>query len=177
MLQVTKTTLLLVFIALLASCGPEPLTVQDLGKDHPMVGTQAPTFSLPVLEVEGDHAEGAELSLESLRGKTVVLDFWATWCVPCHFQIPVLNGIAKDYATRDVVVLGVAVDAEGWKIVAPFVAQEGFEYPVLLGDEQLAKTFGAPGFPYSMIIDPQGQIVSIHMGITGNAAYGKHLPK
>ncbi len=168
MRQVFKDTALITAILFATACGP--LDLESAEDAHPLIGTIAPEFSLPVLD-------GGELSLESLRGKTVVLDFWATWCAPCVFQIPILNALASEYADRGVVVLGVAVDVEGREAVAPFAAQEGIQYPILLGDEELAKLFGAPGFPYSLVIDPQGQIVARHMGITDKAAYRKHLPE
>jgi peroxiredoxin len=171
MFQATKNASLIAFLCCGLSCGPsEGPGVKSLESSHPLLGTQAPDFTLPILD-------GGELSLESLRGKTVLLDFWATWCAPCHFQIPVLNAIAKEYGDREVVVLGLSVDVEGREVVAPFVAEEGVQYTVLLADEELARAFGAPGFPYSMIIDPRGQIRSVHMGITGKDAYRKHLPK
>jgi thiol-disulfide isomerase/thioredoxin len=168
MLQVFKNTAVMMVLVFITACGP--LDLKKVEDAHPLIGTTAPEFSLALLD-------GGELSLESLRGKTVILDFWATWCAPCVFQIPILNALASEYADRDVVVLGVAVDVEGWEVVEPFVTQEGVQYPILLGDEELAKIFGAPGFPYSLVIDPQGQIVSRHMGITDKAAYRNHLPE
>lgn len=171
MFQVTKNASLMALLCFAFSCGPsEAPGLKDLESSHPLLGTQAPDFSLQTLD-------GGEMSLESLRGKTVLLDFWATWCAPCHFQIPVLNAISKEYGDREVVVLGLSVDVEGREVVAPFAAEEGIQYTILLADEELARTFGAIGFPYSMIIDPQGQIRSVHMGITGKDAYRKHLPK
>ena len=168
MLQAIKNTAIILVLISIAACGP--LDLENAEDAHPLIGTTAPEFSLPLLG-------GGELSLETLRGKTVVLDFWATWCAPCVFQIPILNALASEYADRGVVVLGVAVDVEGREAVEPFAAQEGIQYPVLLGDEELAKLFGAPGFPYSLVIDSEGQIVARHMGITDKAAYRKHLPE
>lgn len=109
--------------------------------------------------------DGQEYSLGGLKGKTVVIDFWATWCPPCEFQIPVLNAVYDAWRDRDVVVLGVAVDAEGAEIVAPYAVEHGIRYPVLLGDEALARSFGAVGFPTSVLIAPDGNMSRAHAGL------------
>lgn len=117
----------------------------------------APEFSLPDLA-------GATVSLAGLRGKPVVVDFWATWCAPCEFQIPVLNDFHDRHAGR-VEVVGVAVDAGGREVVAPYAAERGIRYRVVLGDEALAQRFGAIGFPTLFVLRPDGTIDSTHMGL------------
>ena len=117
----------------------------------------APDFALPDLA-------GETVTLAALRGKPVVLDFWATWCTPCEFQIPVLNEFYDRHAGR-VEVVGVAVDAGGRDAVAPFAAEHGIRYRVLLGDEALAQRFGAIGFPTLYVLRADGTIVATHMGI------------
>jgi thiol-disulfide isomerase/thioredoxin len=117
----------------------------------------APDFALEDLA-------GETVSLAALRGKPVVLDFWATWCTPCEFQIPVLNEFYDRHAGR-VEVVGVAVDAGGRDAVAPFAAEHGIRYRVLLGDEALAQRFGAIGFPTLYVLRADGAIVATHTGI------------
>jgi thiol-disulfide isomerase/thioredoxin len=109
--------------------------------------------------------DGREFSLDGLKGQTVVLDFWATWCPPCEFQIPVLNAIYDAWRERGVVVLGVAVDAEGAEVVAPYASEHKVRYPVLLGDESLARAFGAVGFPTSVLVAPDGTMSRAHAGL------------
>ncbi len=120
-------------------------------------------FSLPDLA-------GNSVSLSGLRGKTVVIDFWATWCAPCIFQIPELNAFHN--AHRDdpgVAVLGVSVDAEGLEVVVPYAEEQGIQYTVLLGNESLAKKLGAPGFPWLLILGPDGAPASAHTGFLEHA--------
>lgn len=117
----------------------------------------APDFSLERLRGE------ETLSLADFRGRTLVIDFWATWCAPCLEQIPLLNAFAAEY--EQVAVVGVAVDAEGRRVVAPFAETHGINYPVLLGDEGLARRYGAPGFPSLAIVDPGGRMTSLHVGL------------
>ncbi|HEX2484813.1 MAG TPA: TlpA disulfide reductase family protein [Myxococcota bacterium] len=117
----------------------------------------APDFALPDLA-------GATVSLAELRGKPAVIDFWATWCTPCEFQIPVLNALHERHGER-ISVVGVAVDAGGREVVAPYAAEHRIRYRVLLGDEALAQRFGAIGFPTLFVLRADGTIDSTHVGI------------
>ncbi len=124
----------------------------------------------PALDFSLQDLAGNQVSLAGLRGKTVVIDFWATWCAPCIFQIPELNAFYN--AHRDdpsVAVLGVSVDAEGLEVVVPYAEEQNIQYTVLLGSERLAKKLGAPGFPWLLIIGPDGAAASSHIGFLEQA--------
>lgn len=119
--------------------------------------TLAPAFTLPDLA-------GGEVSLAELRGRPVLIDFWATWCAPCERQVPVLNAFHDKFGDR-IPVLGVSIDVDGARSVAPFVKQHGLRYRVLLGDEGLAQDYDAFGFPTLFVIRPDGSIHSSHVGV------------
>jgi thiol-disulfide isomerase/thioredoxin len=120
---------------------------------------RAPAFTLPDLQ-------GRPVQLADFGGRTVVIDFWATWCPPCLFQVPELNAFWKKHRDAgDVAVIGVAVDAEGAEVVGPWVEEQGVEYPILLGDEDLARRFGAQGFPTLAIVRSDGTLASLHVGL------------
>ena len=123
---------------------------------------EAPAWELPDLE-------GETIQSSSYAGKTLVIDFWATWCPPCLFQIPILNAFQAKHADADVVVVGVAVDAEGAEVVKPFAEKNGIQYQIVIGDERLARKFGAPGFPALAIVGRDGKIDSMHVGLMEEA--------
>ena len=145
----------------LASCAPDEGGGSSRGNGANSL--VAPDFTLPDLE-------GRPVSLADFRGKTVVIDFWATWCPPCIFQVPELNEFWRDHReSSEVVVLGVAVDVEGAEVVAPWVAEQNVEYAILIGDEDLAREFGAMGFPTLVIVAPDGRVDSLHVGLIEKA--------
>ena len=119
---------------------------------------EAPDFTLATLD-------GGTVHLADLRGKTVVIDFWATWCLPCEFQVPALNAFWEAHeADGDVEVLGVSVDFGEPEVVAKWVDSKGVRYKVLLGGDDAARSFGAQGFPTLYIVGPDGIVDSEHAG-------------
>ncbi|MBW2313277.1 MAG: TlpA family protein disulfide reductase [Deltaproteobacteria bacterium] len=142
----------------------------DAGAGHAAVAAPAadddrmaaPSWELPDLE-------GKLIQSGAYAGKTVVMDFWATWCPPCLFQIPILNAIQAKHVGDGIVVIGVAVDAEGAEVVKPYAQENGIEYQLVIGDEGLARKFGAPGFPALAVVSPDGKIDSMHVGLIEEA--------
>jgi thiol-disulfide isomerase/thioredoxin len=117
----------------------------------------APDFRLPRLG-------GGEVAFDDLRGRIVVIDFWATWCLPCEETVPELNAFYDAHREEGVEVIGISIDEEGEDVVAEWIARHGVRYPILLGDVGLAQRFAAPGFPATFFVAPDGTITDPHVG-------------
>jgi len=148
--------------ALACGAGPEepaePAAGDAPGQAEDEGGAKAPDFTLPLLD-------GGEVTLSDLRGTTVLIDFWATWCPPCEFQIPILNEVYREYRDRGVEILGVSVDTAGREAVRAYLEKHEAIYPIVLGSEALARRFGAMGFPALAVVAPDGRIHRIHVGL------------
>ncbi|HET9693636.1 MAG TPA: redoxin domain-containing protein [Steroidobacteraceae bacterium] len=111
--------------------------------------------------------EGALRSLKDWHGKSLIVNFWATWCAPCRREIPLLQRIARERAADGFEVVGIAVDFRD-KVLA-YADEMKIEYPLLIGEQDAldaAAAFGveAIGFPFTIFTDKQGHIVAAHMG-------------
>ncbi|HUH15603.1 MAG TPA: TlpA disulfide reductase family protein [Gaiellaceae bacterium] len=113
---------------------------------------EAPAFSLERLD------GGGELSLASLRGKTVVLNFWASWCSPCKDEAPLLQEASERWAAKDVVFVGIDVkDFRG--DARAFVERYGITYPnVYDGKGSTIGRYGVTGYPETYFVDPDGRV-------------------
>ena len=105
----------------------------------------------------------------SLSGKVVVVNFWATWCVPCVEEIPGFNNVYKEFGPQGLVIVGVAMDDEGKSMVEPFLKKHPIVYPVVIGSEALADKFGLEGYPITMVFDRAGKLVKTLQGLKGES--------
>ena len=144
---------------------------QNLFADSPKVASlsgTAPDFSL-------HDATGADIRLAAYRGKVVLLNFWATWCLPCKTEIPWLSEFEQAYSNRGFSVIGVSMDEDGWKSVRPYMEAQQMKYPVGLGDEDLAKLYGVNSLPMTLLIDREGRVAGKHVGIVSKSDYENEI--
>ncbi len=125
----------------------------------------APDLTLPVLfAADGVGPKGSEVALADLEGRTVVLNFWASWCPPCRDEAPLLDDIAGRYGGRGVLVLGLDTQDLSDNALG-FIRQFGLTYPSLRdgsGDSEAA--FEVTGLPETFILDAEGRIAHRHIG-------------
>ncbi len=122
------------------------------GEAKPPPAEPAPPFDLPLVG-------GGRVTLASLHGQTVLVDFWATWCPPCLLEIPELNAVSQDLAGSGARVLAISVDGLTLEALAEWVGQKGVQYPVALGDTALATAYGADAFPFHVVLGGDGQVL------------------
>jgi peroxiredoxin len=140
---------LVVLAMLLAACGPAPQATAT---------KVAPVFDLPDLN-------GGRVSLADLKGKVLVVDFWATWCGPCITEIPHYAEFWRKNQPRGVEVLGIVMDSGSPDDILDFVREHKIPYRQLLGDDEIAGEFGVnQGFPTTFVIDGEGVIRSKILG-------------
>src|ERR1700684_383465 len=113
----------------------------------------APDFTLQSLD-------GNSMLLSDLRGKAVLLNFWATWCSPCKIEMPWFIELQKQYGARGLQIVGVAMDDSSKEDIAKFAKDMGVNYPVLLGKEEVGDAYGGvPALPETFFIGRDGKIV------------------
>jgi thiol-disulfide isomerase/thioredoxin len=156
-------TAVAVYVALLGSRATgETSAFADAGK-------LAPTWTLTDVNGKAIHSS-------DLKGKVVVLDFWATWCGPCRMEIPGFIALQKQYGDQGLIVVGASVDEGGAAVVKKFADQLGINYSVGVADETLQGAFGEiVGLPTTFIIDRQGRLVDKHLGLTAQSEFEAEL--
>lgn len=118
----------------------------------------------PAAPLELESLSGKPVSLESFRGKVVLLDFWATWCEPCLEELPDLVNLHRKYADKGFALVGVSMDAEGRRVVEPFVKRHAIPYPILLAHGDAPRGWLLPGLPTAYLISRDQKIVRRYLG-------------
>ncbi|HQY61853.1 MAG: TlpA family protein disulfide reductase [Myxococcales bacterium] len=135
------------------------------------IGKVAPDFTLPVLS-NGDALgpKTEQIALASLKGRPVLLDYWATWCGPCQAEAPVVDRIYRRHKERGLVVLGVNVNAKNdLDSVAPWVQRKGLSFPILHDfDNSGSAAFNVTNIPTLVLISREGKVVAIRTGVTSD---------
>jgi thiol-disulfide isomerase/thioredoxin len=149
-----------------ASADSSPTSFSGLVKSAP-----APDFTLESLD-------GRNLRLSDLRGKAVLLNFWATWCAPCKIEMPWFVELQSQYGSQGLQIVGVAMDDSSKDDIAKFAKDMGVNYPVLIGKEAVGDAYGGvPALPESFFIGRDGKIVDRIIGLKGKGEIEDDIKK
>ena len=146
--------LFLGFSFLVTGCGSEETdTVDDLGSERVNADLDTTASGAPIIRA-------AEFDLKDYRGDVVLLNFWATWCAPCRAEMPDLVQIQEELRGEGLQIIGVAMDQEGKKVVAPFVARRPLNYPIVTDPQgKIGEEYGGiPALPTTLLIGRDGEV-------------------
>ncbi len=135
---------------------PTEVTPPPEVKRRGLLHNEAPDFTLEALE-------GKKINLKSLRGKTVLIDFWATWCAPCLMAMPHIQKIHEDFKEQGLVVLG--INSEPAAKARNYMERKGYNFTNLIDeDHKVSKLYQVRGLPTTLIIDKEGVVQHYLMG-------------
>lgn len=136
-----------------------------------LMGQVAPDFDLPALD-------GKNLKLSDLRGKAVLLNFWATYCGPCKIEMPWFVELQKQYGPQGFQIVGVTMDDASTAEIAKFVKEMGVNYPILLGKESVGESYGGVGvLPTTFFLDRDGKVMAREFGLQSRSVFVDHIKK
>ena len=136
-----------------------------------LMGSVAPDFELQTLD-------GKNLKLSGLRGKAVLLNFWATYCGPCKLEMPWFVELQKEYGPRGFQIVGVAMDDASTEEIAKFTKELGVNYPILLGKESVGESYGGVGvLPTTFFLDRDGKVIAREFGLQSRSVFVDHIKK
>lgn len=155
-------SILLLTSFVLAACTSGPISADEVA---PREGAIAPPFSL-------QNIDGEVVNLADFAGQTVMLNFWATWCAPCRFEMP---DIQDKFETTDLKVLAINFD-ESEDLIHPFVDELGLTFPILLDPgAEIQKLYQVRGYPTSVFINGDGIVQIMHIGFIDESQLDGYL--
>ena len=136
-----------------------------------LIGNLAPDFELPALD-------GKNLKLSDLRGKAVLLNFWATYCGPCKIEMPWFVELQKEYGPQGFQIIGVAMDDASLEDIVKFAKEMGVNYPILLGKESVGQSYGGVSvLPTTFFLDRDGKLIAREFGLQSRSVFVDHIKK
>lgn len=133
-------------------------------------------MAMPAFQLAGVGDSPPTLRSEDFAGKVLLVNFWATWCPPCRKEIPSLIRLQQENRDKGLIVIGISMDKSASDKVARFIDKIGVNYPVAMGTNEIAHSFGAAGtIPSTFLVDTSGMIVKRYPGYTTYEKMAKDL--
>jgi thiol-disulfide isomerase/thioredoxin len=149
-----------------ALLAPALLPLVDPSVAHAGQAPPAPATARPKApEIVVRDLSGETVRLSSLKGKVVLIDYWATWCGPCRMEVPHFKKLHAELGPKGLVILGLSVDHQGAEVVRGFVKRNAIPWPTALADEKAVAAFGElRAIPTAIVIDREGRIAARLVG-------------
>jgi len=135
-----------------------------------LMGNLAPDFELQTLD-------GKNLKLSDLRGKAVLLNFWATYCGPCKVEMPWFVELQKEYGPQGFQIVGVANDDASTEDIAKFAKEMGINYPILIGKDSVSDSYNVSVLPTTFFLDRDGKLIAREFGLQSRSVFVDHIKK
>jgi thiol-disulfide isomerase/thioredoxin len=135
-----------------------------------LIGNVAPDFELQTLD-------GKNLKLSDLRGKAVLLNFWATYCGPCKIEMPWFVELQKEYGPQGFQIVGVANDDASTADIAKFAKEMGINYPILIGKDSVSDSYKVSVLPTTFFLDRDGKLIAREFGLQSRSVFVDHIKK
>ncbi len=135
-----------------------------------LIGNLAPDFTLQTID-------GKPLKLSDLRGKAVLLNFWATFCEPCKVEMPWFVELQKEYGPQGFQIVGVANDDASSDEISKFAKNMGINYPILIGKDSVSDTYNVSVLPTTYFVDRDGKLIAREFGLQSRSVFVDHIKK
>jgi thiol-disulfide isomerase/thioredoxin len=144
---------------------------QSLAQTRPQPANLKPESARKMApEFDLREADGKDVRLSALKGRVVVVNFWATWCHGCQLEIPSFIEVQKKYADRGLTIVGISLDDDGWKSVRPWIKERRVNYPIVIGNWSLGQKYGVTGLPETALVDREGRVANTFAGVVDRTA-------
>ncbi len=159
-MRILASLLAVLFMFTLAGCKP-PAPAPGPQAGQPAVPQKGEGFTIP-----GIGSNAPPIALSDYKGKVVLLDFWATWCPPCRYELPTLNRLQAELKDKGFSIIGMSVDEGEADQIAAAVKNLNLQYPVGRADEKVQAAYGGiRAIPTKFLLDRSGNIKHSYMGV------------